>query len=146
MTKLEETNAVVEGLQVELTALQPVLKEKAEAAAKMIIVVERDQKEADIVKAKVEKVVEVVSKQAAETKVIADDAQADLDEAMPAFNNALKALDSLSKDDITEIKKILRSLQRWCRSLWKLYAFCSDEIRTGNQRRHYFRNQILWIN
>ena len=108
VTKLEETNAVVEGLQVELTALQPVLKEKAEAAAKMIVVVERDQKEADIVKAKVEKVVEVVSKQAAETKVIADDAQADLDEAMPAFNNALKALDSLSKDDITEIKNFAK--------------------------------------
>ena len=42
VTKLEETNAVVEGLQVELTA-QPVLKEKAEAAAKMIVV-ERDRK------------------------------------------------------------------------------------------------------
>ena len=81
----------------------------------MIVVVERDQKEADIVKAKVEKVVEVVSKQAAETKVIADDAQADLDEAMPAFNNALKALDSLSKDDITEIKNFAKP-QRWCRS------------------------------
>ena len=108
VTKLEETNAIVEGLQIELTALQPVLKKKAEEASAMIVVVERDQKEADVVKAKVEKVVEVVSKQAAETKVIADDAQADLDEAMPAFNNALKALDSLSKDDITEIKNFAK--------------------------------------
>jgi len=41
-----------------------------------------------------------VGKQAAaETKAIADDAQADLDEAMPAFKNALKALDALEKKD-----------------------------------------------
>jgi len=46
-----------------------------------------------------------VGKQAAaETKAIADDAQADLDEAMPAFKNALKALDALEKKDIQEIK------------------------------------------
>merc|ERR1711871_444313 len=104
VTKLEETNTVVENLQVELTALQPVLKVKAEEAAAMIIVVEKDQKTAAEVKAKVEVVVQQVSKQAAETKVIADDAQADLDEAMPAFNNALKALDALEKKDIQEIK------------------------------------------
>merc|ERR1711871_888086 len=108
VTKLEETNTVVENLQVELTALQPVLKVKAEEAAAMIVVVERDQKIAAEVKAKVEVVVEQVSKQAAETKVIADDAQADLDEAMPAFNNALKALDALSKDDINEIKSFAK--------------------------------------
>ena len=108
VTKLEETNAIVENLQVELTALQPVLKVKAEEAAAMIIVVERDQKTAAEVKAKVEIVVQQVSKQAAETKVIADDAQADLDEAMPAFNNALKALDALSKDDINEIKSFAK--------------------------------------
>ena len=102
--KLEETNAIVADLQVELTALQPVLVVKAEEAAAMIIVVERDQKAAETVKANVEVVVKEVEAKAAETKVIADDAQADLDEAMPAFNNALKALDSLSKDDINEIK------------------------------------------
>ena len=106
--KLEETNAIVADLQVELTALQPVLVVKAEEAAAMIIVVERDQKAAETVKANVEVVVKEVEAKAAETKVIADDAQADLDEAMPAFNNALKALDSLSKDDINEIKSFAK--------------------------------------
>lgn len=32
------------------------------------------------------------------------DAQKDLDVAKPAFNNAVKALDALSKNDITEVK------------------------------------------
>jgi dynein heavy chain len=35
---------------------------------------------------------------------LADIAQADLDEAMPALEEAIKALDSLSKKDISEMK------------------------------------------
>merc|ERR1711916_105805 len=46
----------------------------------------------------------VVDQQAAETKAIADDAQADLDRAMPALESAVKALQSLTKADITEVK------------------------------------------
>tara|TARA_B110000091_G_C13815478_1_gene477476 strand:- start:105 stop:4382 length:4278 start_codon:yes stop_codon:yes gene_type:complete len=87
-----------------LTKLAPVLKVKGEEATKMIAVVTEEQAKAEVVQAKVEKDEAVVGKQAAATKVIADDAQADLDEAMPAFRNALKALDSLEKKDIQEIK------------------------------------------
>lgn len=39
-----------------------------------------------------------------ETKVIADDAKADLDEAMPALNGAINSLKQLNKGDIVEIK------------------------------------------
>ena len=46
-----------------------------------------------------------MSKQAAEVKVIADDAQADLDVAMPALHKSLAALDKLEKSDITELKQ-----------------------------------------
>ena len=41
---------------------------------------------------------------AAEVKVIADDAQADLDKALPALENAVKCLKELQKNDIVEIK------------------------------------------
>lgn len=37
-------------------------------------------------------------------KRLADLAKADLDEAMPALEEAIKALDSLSKKDISEMK------------------------------------------
>lgn len=48
---------------------------------------------------------EAVAKvKAKETQAIADDAQRDLDEAMPALENAIKALDSLDKNDIAEIR------------------------------------------
>lgn len=39
-----------------------------------------------------------------ETKAIADDAKADLDEAMPALNGAINSLKQLNKGDIVEIK------------------------------------------
>lgn len=41
---------------------------------------------------------------AEETQAIADDAQRDLDEALPALEAANKALDSLDKADISEIR------------------------------------------
>lgn len=48
---------------------------------------------------------EAVAKvKAEETQAIADDAQRDLDEALPVLEAAIKALDSLDKSDISEIK------------------------------------------
>jgi len=48
---------------------------------------------------------EAVAKvKAEETQAIADDAQKDLDEALPVLYNANKALDALDKSDIAEIK------------------------------------------
>ncbi len=41
---------------------------------------------------------------AMETQAIADDAQRDLDAALPALEAANKALDSLDKNDISEIR------------------------------------------
>ena len=43
-----------------------------------------------------------------EAERIGADAQADLDLAMPAFHSAIKALDSLNKNDINEIKSFAK--------------------------------------
>lgn len=45
-----------------------------------------------------------IQEEEARCLVIADAAQKDLDEAMPALNEAIKALDSLKKNDIAEVK------------------------------------------
>ena len=105
VTKLVETNAIVESLQTELTALAPVLKQKGEEAEIMIANVTKEGDAAQIVKVKVEADELRVGKQAAEVKIVADDAQADLDIALPALHKALGALDKLEKSDITEIKQ-----------------------------------------
>lgn len=49
-----------------------------------------------------------VGAQAAEVKVVQADAQADLDVALPTLEKALKALDSLTKNDITEVKSFAK--------------------------------------
>jgi dynein heavy chain len=104
VAKLNETNAVVDGLREDLKALAPVLVEKSANAEKLLAQVAVDSADADQQKEVVEAEVAVVSKQAAEVQVVADDAQKDLDLALPALNNAVKALDSLKPGDLNEMK------------------------------------------
>jgi hypothetical protein len=72
------------------------------------VVVGREKAEADVIKERVSADEAVVSAQAAEVTVIATDAQKDLDLAMPALSNAVKALNSLTKGDITEVKSFAK--------------------------------------
>jgi len=106
--KLDETEALVTGLKADLTKLQPVLEEKSVAAEELLKQVAIDQAEADKVKNKVEGEEKIVKKQAAEVAEIQADAQLDLDKALPALENAVKALDSLTKSDITEVKSFAK--------------------------------------
>ena len=91
-------------MQVELKALEPELKKKSEDTAKLMEKLAVDQEKADAVRKVVLEDEAVAKVKAEETKSIADDAQRDLDQALPALENAVKALDSLDKNDITEIK------------------------------------------
>jgi dynein heavy chain len=102
--KLDDTNKIVNDLQAELKEKQPLLVQAQKDTEILIEKVQGEQKDADVVKANVEKDEKIVGAQADKVGEMAADAQADLDEAMPAFNKAMKALDSLKKDDITEIK------------------------------------------
>lgn len=63
---------------------------------------------------------------AEETQAIADDAQRDLEEALPALDAANKALDSLDKADISEIRVFTKPPDRSLRLCWywhQLIAF-----------------------
>ena len=104
VSKLVETKSVVAGLEEDIKKLEPVLVVKGAEAAVLIETVKVEKADAEKTKTLVEADEAVVGKQAAETKAIADDAQKDLDEALPALEKALKALDALKKDDITEIR------------------------------------------
>ena len=104
LKKLLETNVIVDTMQVELKALEPELKRKSEDTAKLMEKLAVDQEKADAVRKVVLEDEAVAKVKAEETKSIADDAQRDLDQALPALDNAVKALDALDKNDITEIK------------------------------------------
>jgi dynein heavy chain, axonemal len=106
--KLKETNAMVEGLKAELSKLEPILEEKSKAAVILLAQVEVDKAAAAIVKERVSKEEAIVGVQASEVAAVQADAQADLDVALPALEKALKALDSLTKADITEVKSFAK--------------------------------------
>ncbi|XP_067440238.1 dynein axonemal heavy chain 6 [Thunnus thynnus] len=104
LTKLLETNELVDKMKVDLSALEPVLKQKSIDVDALMEKLAVDQESADEVR-KVVKEDEALAKVKAEdTQAIADDAQRDLDEALPALERANQALSSLDKADISEIK------------------------------------------
>jgi dynein heavy chain len=104
VNKLVDTNVVVDRMKKELVELQPVLAQAAKDTQKLLLEVAADQANADEVKARVSKEEAQVGEIAKEAQAIAADAQRDLDEAMPAFHQAVEALKSLSKADIQEVK------------------------------------------
>lgn len=104
LDKLQETEEIVAKLEGELTEMQPVLKKAAEDTATLLTQVTADQKAADEQAAVVEIDVREANKVAASVQKIKDECQADLDEAMPAYESAVKALATLDKKSIQEMK------------------------------------------
>ena len=104
LQKLSETAASVAGMQQELQALQPQLVVARKDADALMIKIDADSKEAAKVK-------EIVSKDKAAAEVVAAnasaikaDCEAGLAEALPALDAAVKALATLKKADIDEVK------------------------------------------
>ncbi|CAH1788942.1 unnamed protein product [Owenia fusiformis] len=104
LLKINETNELVKKMDVELVALQPELKKKSAATEELMEKLSVDQEKADAVRKVVMEDEAVAKVKAEETQAIADDAQRDLDEALPALEAAVKALDALDKSDISEIR------------------------------------------
>ncbi|XP_074141707.1 dynein axonemal heavy chain 6 isoform X2 [Sminthopsis crassicaudata] len=104
LTKLLETNVLVDKMKLDLSALEPVLKEKSVQVEALMEKLSVDQEQADQVRCIIKEDEAVAKVKAEETQAIADDAQRDLEEALPALDAANKALDSLDKADISEIR------------------------------------------
>ncbi|XP_037383628.1 dynein axonemal heavy chain 6 isoform X1 [Talpa occidentalis] len=104
LTKLLETNELVDKMKLDLSALEPVLLAKSQDVEALMDKLAVDQENADQVRSVVQEDEATAKVKAEETQAIADDAQRDLDEALPALEAANKALDSLDKADISEIR------------------------------------------
>ncbi|XP_069482525.1 dynein axonemal heavy chain 6 [Ambystoma mexicanum] len=104
LNKLWETNILVDKMKLELSALEPVLKHKSVDVDILMEKLSVDQENADQVRRVVKEDEAMAKVKAEDTQAIADDAQRDLDEALPALQAANKALDSLDKADISEIR------------------------------------------
>ncbi|XP_053056801.1 dynein axonemal heavy chain 6 isoform X1 [Acinonyx jubatus] len=104
LTKLLETNVLVDKMKLELSALEPILFQKSQDVEALMEKLAVDQENADQVRSIVQEDEATAKVKAEETQAIADDAQRDLEEALPALDAANKALDSLDKADISEIR------------------------------------------
>lgn len=102
--KIIATKEQVAGMQEQLVALKPQLEKTQVEVEAMMVTITADKKSADETKVVVEKEEQTANKKAAATKAIADDAQRDLDEALPALESAVQCLNKLKKSDIDEVK------------------------------------------
>ncbi|KAF5272727.1 hypothetical protein FQA39_LY07754 [Lamprigera yunnana] len=104
LNKIYETNEVIDSMKVELSTMEPILAEKSVAIAKLMVSIKEQQLQADTVQEQVKQDEDVAKIKAAETQALADEAQRDLEVAMPAMHAAVKALQALNKSDINEMK------------------------------------------
>jgi dynein heavy chain len=104
LEKVYATEESVKHMQVELEEMQPVLIKTAEETEAMIVVVNKENEDAQVIKDGVAKEEAVASKAAQASQAMADECTADLAEAMPILAAAMSALDTLTPGDITEVK------------------------------------------
>ena len=104
LEKIQETNVVIDEMQATLTLLEPELKEKSEATDRLMAKLDVDKEEANKVREVVSEDERIANIKASETKAIKDDAQRDLDQALPALEAANNALNALDKSDISELR------------------------------------------
>jgi len=104
LEKLLSAETQVEGMKKELIELQPVLIKTGKEVAETIIVVDKETIEANAKREVVQGEEAIASEKAEAAKAIMDECQAELDVAMPLLNNAMAALNTLTKADITEVK------------------------------------------
>ncbi|CAN0221029.1 unnamed protein product [Ectocarpus sp. 6 AP-2014] len=105
LDKIISTQEQVGGLQEQLTAMEPVLIKTQAEVEVMIVTIMQDKEEAGKTQKTVEGQEAVAQEKAAATKAIADDAQRDLDEALPALDVAVACLKDLKKNDIDEASR-----------------------------------------
>ncbi|KAL8275069.1 hypothetical protein Esti_000948 [Eimeria stiedai] len=106
--KLEETAQQVAEMQTQLQELQPVLQATSEEVERTMAQIQQDHALADETKKIVAHDEELASKKAVETQALKDDAQRDLDEALPALEEAVECVKKLKSDHIREVKALTK--------------------------------------
>ena len=95
-------------MEEELKDMQPLLEEAAKETELTMEKIATDSVVAEETKKVVEKEESEATVKATKAGEIADDAQRDLDEALPALEAALSSLRSLNKNDVIEVRAMTR--------------------------------------
>lgn len=106
LEKLKNAAGQVGTMQENLIALQPDLKRLSDETEKIMVTIERDTAEAEKKKEVVGADEAAANEAAAGAQAIKDDCDSDLQEAIPALNAALSALNTLKPQDITIVRSM----------------------------------------
>lgn len=106
LEKLDSAASQVGDMQQKLFDLQPRLKQLSDETEQIMVKIERDTAEAEKKKEVVGADESAANESAAAAQAIKDDCDGDLQEAIPAFNSALAALNTLKPPDITIVKSM----------------------------------------
>ena len=101
---LRKTTEQIADLQVTLTNLRPALQEQTDSAQRQEDVITQNTEEALQREADTEQEAAVVALEAEKMEVIKQEAEAELDKALPHLQTAERIVNGLSKDDITDLK------------------------------------------
>ncbi|CBZ56170.1 Dynein heavy chain 1, axonemal, related [Neospora caninum Liverpool] len=104
--KLEDAARQVEAMQAQLQEWQPVLIATSEEVEQKMVQIQKDRALADETKVRVAQEDAEASQKAAETQALKDDAQRDLDEALPAFDQAVECLKKLKAEHVREVPPV----------------------------------------
>ncbi|XP_049338447.1 dynein axonemal heavy chain 2 [Astyanax mexicanus] len=102
--KIDDTRSKVEAMSVELEDAKKKVAEIQKQCEEYLVVIVQQKREADEQQMAVSAHSEKIGAEEIKCKAMAENAQRDLDEALPALEEAMKALESLNKKDMTEIK------------------------------------------
>ncbi|XP_060604387.1 dynein axonemal heavy chain 1-like isoform X2 [Ruditapes philippinarum] len=108
LEKLLTTAEEVDKLQEELATMKPLLEEAVKESIATMETISKDSVIAEETKSVVQTEEAAASIKATETQAIADDAQRDLNEALPALDAAVASLKSLNKNDVVEVRAMQR--------------------------------------
>uniref|UniRef100_A0A667XC84 Dynein axonemal heavy chain 2 n=1 Tax=Myripristis murdjan TaxID=586833 RepID=A0A667XC84_9TELE len=102
--KIDDTREKVEGMSVELEEAKKQVATFQKQCDEYLVIIVQQKREADEQQKAVSAHSEKIGAEEVKCKEMAENAQRDLDEALPALEEAMKALESLNKKDMTEIK------------------------------------------
>jgi dynein heavy chain len=103
---LDEAAYAVANMEKELVAMQPVLVNTQKEVAELMTHIKEDKQKADVTKAECETVEAEATAQDTKATAIKNDAQRDLDEALPALDIAVKCLKALQLKHLQEVKNL----------------------------------------
>ncbi|ERE69395.1 dynein heavy chain 6, axonemal-like protein [Cricetulus griseus] len=102
--KIDETREKVEVMSLELEEAKRKVAEFQKQCEEYLVIIVQQKREADEQQKAVTAHSEKIAIEEVKCQALADNAQKDLEEALPALEEAMRALESLNKKDIGEIK------------------------------------------